>query len=132
MNISALRAELTADPLGRNYSAMSDQAAADSLNVANRTASPETIAAAAIWNAIDPAEYAGLSAENKAQVDLISGMGDAVPIQSGLIKSTLFGLFNAQSATRASLIALAAPPISRAQELGLGFVLVGHVTEARA
>lgn len=32
MNLAALKTELTTDPLGRGYSGMSDEAAANSLN----------------------------------------------------------------------------------------------------
>lgn len=129
--MTALANELAADPLGRGYAGMTDEEAAADLNTAYRTRALGTITAAEIWNAVDATEYAALDAAGKAQVDLISGMGDAVPIQAGLIKSTLFGIFNAQSTSRANLIALVAPPQTRAEELDLGIVKVGQVEEVR-
>lgn len=135
--IAILADELSNDPIARGYSGMTDQEAADDLNTVYRDdpSPPQTINGAQIWNAIDATEYDALSADDKALVDFFFPGGD-LPIQSGLIKTKLFGIFGGGTTTRANLIALAQPQITRAQELGIlnGSEEVGpaHVALARA
>lgn len=137
MDYVALKAELTGDPLSRGYLLMSAEEAADELNAIwadpdTRTASPETVTAAQIWNALDETEYEGLNQSGQSVVDYIGQLPGDIPIQGGLIKTKLFGLFGAGSTSRDNLLALARPPISRAVELFGQEVTPGDVEFARS
>ena len=130
-----LKDELVNDPLTRGYSGMTDEAAATDLNTAYRDDPnpPTSIPAAALWNAFDLTEYDALGAGDKAVADFIGDLGSDLPISAGLIKNKIFGMFGAGTTSRANIIALTAvPQITRAVELGLSKVKVGHVMVARA
>lgn len=133
MDIAALAAELTNDPLGRGYSGMSNAQAAASLNTVNITG-PERdiIEAYELIDATVPAEWASLSAAEKQRYQTITGAG-RVNIKNANTRSSLASIFGAGTTTRANMLALqAGPQISRATQLGLGTVGDGHVASARA
>lgn len=136
VDIPALAAELTDDPLGRSYSGMSDSAAAVDLNTQNRVTSVDTIGGAELWNAIDTTEYNALSADDLRIIDHIGLLNNGIPIGAGNVKTQLFGVFGAGTTTRDNLIVLSVKQQSRAEELGiLGSSLeIGsaHVAQARA
>lgn len=145
MNISALASELTADPLGRSYSGMSDSQASDDLNELRYVAATRVT-------------YISLAAEIDLDIvrRLIStvdtaAIGDVLvkEMQNWLRSDT--GVDIGSSKTRAMLDSFAANPAlpltgddaaaikslaenksSRATELGLGVVKPGHVEQARA
>ncbi len=132
MDLAILRAELQNDPLARNYAGMSDQAAADSLNAADRPTQRDTVASHEIFEAIAPAEWAALTAQEKQRVQTILGMG-TVNLRGTNTRASLAAAFGAGTATRTALQALqAGPPQSRAAELGIGRVGDGHVHSARS
>lgn len=130
MNLVKLKEELTNDPLPRGYSGMTDLEAADSLNVVNRTLNKATMTASEVANAIDKAEFAGLS---NADELLIWNVLHLVELNPFGIEADLFvDAFGIGSATIANLQVARVTPVSRATELGLGRVREGEVAMARA
>ena len=124
--------ELNNDPLGRGYSGMTDQQAADDLNTVYRTRLRDTLDSAEIYEALDIAEFQGLSDAQKAYVRDVLGLGPDVQVGPNTKARTLFiSLFGAQSQTITNLVASATEDISRATELGFPTVKPGHVTDAR-
>lgn len=125
-----LKDELTTDPLGRGYAAMSDQAASDDLNTAYRTRNRTSmtgdevfsnVASRADWDALtDHKQLAFLSLCGR---DTIDPFGAA---NVELVKS----VFGDASATVANLSAARVESITRAVELGVR-VGPGLVEEAR-
>lgn len=132
MNIAALATELTTDPLGRGYAAMSDVQAAASLNTRNRTGPDRGIIPSyELINATVPAEWNSLSATEKQRYQTITGAG-SVDIQNANVRAALAAMFGAGTTTRTNMVALqSGVSISRADELGLGVVGDGHVASAR-
>ncbi len=130
MNISALKAELTADPLSRGYLSMSDADAATSLNEVNRFRNRTTMTGSEVLNAVDVGEWTGLSIADKQTVWDIVHLGEVNPF--GVEATLMLSVFSAaDSPTIAALIAARKESVSRATELGLGHVGVGNVTQAR-
>lgn len=129
----ALTTELTTDPLGRGYAAMSDAQAADSLNTANRTVERATLRAADIFEAVVLSEYNALAAAKKAQVDRVLNLaGGDIPVgANSKARAFLLDAFVAGSATRTALVAAVQHQVSRAAELGLGPVSHQMIAEAR-
>lgn len=127
--MGVLKDELTVDPLGRNYGAMSDEEAADSLNAKNRTRNRAVMSASEVLNAVDQTEYAALTAEKKAALWGLLGIGQLNPF--GVEAQIMLQLFGPTSQTISALQELRSENISRGVELGLGHIKVGHVQEAR-
>lgn len=129
MDITTLAAELTTDPLGRGYSGMDDQQAADSLNTADRTRTRATMTGSEVLNAVDSGEWAALTAEEKQIVWDVVHLGDINP--AGIEAMLLTNVFGAGSTTITLLAAARQETVTRSEELGLGRVGVGNVTAAR-
>lgn len=128
-DIDALNTELTADPLTRGYSGMSDEAAADDLNTACRERNRPTMTGSEVLNAIDIAEFSALSAEIQRRIWDVIHIGEINPF--GVEAQLFIGAFGTESTTIASLQILRKEAISRGTELGLGVIRAGHVEEAR-
>ena len=135
MDYVILHDELTADPLTRGYSTMSDAQAAADLNTVYRTRAVERLDQADVYNAVVVSEFTALSADARREVWDIVQVGGA----SGLwvrpgdtARARFITLFGAESTTIQALAALLTQDITRAQELGLSTVKPGHVTKARA
>lgn len=132
MDIAALKAELTTDPLARGYAGMTDAQAAASLNARNRPLSALVLSSAQVFNAIDAAEFNALTAAQKANVDRLLGLGADIDITSGTnARAVLENAFGAGSATRVALVALLANKLTRAGELGLAPLYADDVRQAR-
>lgn len=129
MDLVALKAELTTDPLSRGYAAMSDEQAATNLNTPNRNPNRETLDSGLLIASIVRSEYVALTANEKDYVRLIA-MAQSLPLTQNL-KSELGAVFGANTQTRANLLALMVRPGSRAEELGLGAVTPSDVADAR-
>ena len=129
-----LATELTVDPLARGYAGMANhQARADSLNTANRTLTVDVLSSAQIYEAIDVSEFQALTDAQKAYVRDILGLGDSVAVGTGnKARTVLIGAFGGGSTTISALAALLDTTVSRAVELGLGLVEVGHIIDALA
>jgi len=130
MNIQALAVELSTDPLGRGYNSMTSDEAAASLNTANRSIVVDTVSGSVVLSATNQAEFTNLTAEQQDRWLNLCGIND-LDVGTGPAKSIALSLFPNGTTTFDSLAALKTRLISRANELGLGWVKAGHVIEAR-
>lgn len=132
MNLVTLKAELTADPLGRGYAGMSIEAAAASLNTIDRSRQKSRLSGAEIWEAVVLSEYSARTAEQKSLLNAMIA-SPSLPIGPATnTRAALLAIFGAGTQTRANLIAAASETVSRATELGLPEVTPGDVQRARA
>lgn len=129
MDLQALKNELTADTLGRGYSNMDDEKAADSLNKSDRQPDRDTLDAGLFVGCIVAADYAGLTADQRDRVRLLAT--PSLLSVSTHIRQELKTMFPVNSATRANLQAALKRQGSRAEELGLGRVTPSDVADAR-
>lgn len=107
MNYQILAAELALPA----YTGLSDQAAADALNTANIAVDVETVSGSDIFEATTQADYAALTATQKNLYHAIMAMA-SVPVKGANTRAALLAMF-------------------RAEQIGLGFVLPGHVQMIR-
>ena len=127
-----IRDELLAGHPGTGAYNADDALAADQLNVVNRTRTRDELSASEIFEAIEIAEYKALASNEKGAVDKVLGLGDSIQIgPSSKARAFLLDAFDAGSTTRANLVSLVVEDISRADEIGVGFVKPSHVTYAR-
>lgn len=130
MNLDDLKAELAnGHPSTGPYDA-DDAVAAGQLNAVNRTRNIESVTGQQIFEAVVPAHYNALSADFKQLFLGIIGMGD-IPVNGTNTKAALVAMFSGATATLNALAALQTEEVSRAVELGLGFVYPGHIENAR-
>lgn len=130
MDYIVLRDELLADPLGRGYSGMTDEAAATDLNTAYRERDILALSASQILNVTDLAEYNALSDSAKDAFWRVLHMGSKLN-PWGMEASIMTTIFGAGSDTIANLQTLRRESITRGVELALGHIRVGHVIHAR-
>jgi hypothetical protein len=85
-----------------------------------------------LYEAIDRSEYNPLTENEKDRLRILLGL-ETIRVASGdQGRAEILALFGAGTTTRANLIALATGQLqSRATELGLPTVRVGHVEDAR-
>ena len=132
MSRQALKDELDNDPLARDYAAMSDQAAADSLTkVKDRTRIRESMTGDELFQQTDATQF-GVLSEHKRLAWLAFCGKDT--INPGATANVAFveWIFGDPSATRTNLIAARSESISRAEELVLGKTRTGEIERARA
>ena len=131
-----LKDELATDPLGRVYSGMTDEEAAADLNISNRTRNRTSMTGDEIFQATDPGEFNGLgsgqgnSADDQGHWLSFCGRDTIDPFASANVQFVT-DIFSAGSTTLANLQAVRVESITRAVELGLRPVKVGHVAVAR-
>lgn len=131
MNLDRLKIELAAGhPVTGAYDP-DNVAAAGQLNAVNRTRPVESVTGQQIFEAVVPEHYNALSADSKQLFLGIIGMGD-IPVNGTNTKLALTAMFAGATATLSALAALQTEQVSRAVELGLGIVKVGHVQMVRA
>lgn len=130
MNLIILSAELTADPLSRGYSGMSDAEAADSLNAVNRTVIKASMSGDEVFAATVGTEFGGLTDAKRNQWLAFCGR-DSINPQGAANVAFLQYIFGAGSDTAAALVAARQVSVSRATELGLPFVWPIDVEDAR-
>ena len=108
---------------------MTDQQVADSLNdTIDRNVNKTTVAGSAVLRQIDATEFNSKTADQKNDVLALCAIGDLDPFGIGAdIIQDIFGA----STTVTDLQAFRVDTVSRATELGLGTVSVGHVEFAR-
>lgn len=150
MDYAALKAELTTDPLERGYAAMDADAAAASLNAADRTVVEtgkyvntkslySTLGAAAAETIIGKLEAAAASASPlapivKRAVSWFLPSEQGIDVGNTVTRGMIDQLVTASVLTSeeaASLNAIAEKTVSRAAELGLGTALNTDVEIAR-
>ncbi len=143
--MSDLKDELTNDPEGWGYNGpgvfnpgpgpMSDQEATDVLNTIHpapntRTRNRTSMTGRQVKSEVVDAEYDALTADKKAQFLALTSSDDLDPF--GFAENIVKDIFGAGSVTRSALALARVENISRATELSLGLVRVGHVEFARA
>lgn len=126
MNYQILATELALPA----YSGLSDQAAADALNAKNISVDVESVSGADIFEATTQTDYGALSATQKNLYHALIAMA-SVQVRGSNTRAALLAMFGAGTQTRTNLGALQTTMISRATQLGLGFVLSGHVQMVR-
>jgi hypothetical protein len=127
-----LRSELLNDPLGWGYAAMSNAQAADKLTATNtgRTVPRTEVPVREVFNAIVNADWPAQSA-NQDKLAACLNM-QSLDMSNANTRGILASIFPAGSQTRTNLQALASRPVSRAEELGIGIVTEGMVSQARS
>lgn len=129
MDLAALKSELDNDPEAIGYSAMSDVEAAEALNARDREADADTLQAGDLVASLGPDDWVELAAEQKQYLQLLVTAGSC-PL-TAVVKSTLAGMFPAQSQTRRNLLRIMRQEASRAKQLSLGRVTPSDVADAR-
>ena len=115
-----LEDEIANDPLGRGYSAMTDEQLLDSLNTANIDRDRTSITGREVKASVVAAEYTSLSDVQKQQmIELIKR--DDLDL-FGLDRDILLDIFGGASITVANLVAARTESISRGTEIGWGVV----------
>ena len=130
-DLTALRAELDAGHPDTGAYSLDDSVAADEISVVNRTRNLSTLSGDAIFNAADTTEYGALTNANKQLFLSICGRDSVDPFGANNV-GAMQSIFGGGSTTISNLTALRTEPVSRADELGLGNVRAGTVTQARA
>jgi len=130
MDYGRLKTEITTDPAGLGYAGKTDQQIADIMNTRNRSVNRITVPAYEVWEAIVPAEWAAVSAQEKQRVQTILSMG-TVSVLGANTRASFAAAFAAGTTTRANLVALQTELKTRGEELGLGRISAGHVAKAR-
>lgn len=130
MNYEILKAKLTTGHPGTGAYDADNAIAATQLNVVNRTRDKASLTGSEVLNAVDAAQWALLNAADKQQVWDIVHLGNINPF--GVEATMMIDIFGGGTATIVALAAARVEAVSRAMELGLGFVYEGHVQQARA
>jgi hypothetical protein len=131
MDYAALRTELTTDPLVRGYAGMTDAQASVSLDTANRTLPRTNVLGADILRQTVLADYAALTAGQMQIYWGMVGCYGGVDPQDARTVAIFTSLFSGK-ATLTNLATLQTTAVSRAGELGLGYVAAGDVHIARS
>lgn len=127
-----LKAEVTTDPLARGYAGMTDTELTADLNTAYRTRTREFVTRQELWDAIVLSDVAALNANNTASFwNFMHMLPEENVSTGGNNRVFLIALFGNPSPTYTALVALAITSISRANELSLPHVKIGHVRKAR-
>lgn len=127
--MSTLSDEILLDPLGRGYSTMSDEDAAGSLNTPNRSRNRITMSGREVQAQIVDSEYVALTVEKKSQLLALTSSSDLDPF--GFPSNVVKDIFGVGATSLSNLATARIETISRAREIGLGIVKVGHIAEAR-
>lgn len=130
MDLRTLKIEIDTDPLARGYSGMTNIQIANSLNTANRTVNVTAMSGSEVLNNIADAEYTGLTDARRQILMQLLGIGILNPW--GKEAQVLIHIFGAGSTTIANLSAARVKTVSRATELGLGYVYPGDIQCAKA
>lgn len=130
-SIAVLADEIQTDELARGYAAMTDVEVAADMNTKYRILAATTLTSAQVYEATVSADFQGLSDAQKAYVRDIWGLGlvDVSPdSKARIVYITVFG---SDSATIVAIQAMLEELISRGEEIGWGWVKVGHVELAK-
>lgn len=131
MDIDRLKTELTDDLLARGYAGMTDAEAVVSLNTEDRTRVKLSMTGDAVFAATDTTEFGDLTDHKRLAWLALCGRSNIDPagVANVALVNWVFGL---ASATLAALATARTDTISRAVELGLGYIYEGHIQQARA
>lgn len=131
MNYQILADEITNDPLSRGYSTMTTVQVANDLNNQYRSRNIERLSGDAVFQSTAAAEFVALTAHKQALWISFCSRQSIDAFASANVAFVTF-VFGAQSVTANNLADLRIKAVSRADELGLGFVLEEDVAAARA
>ena len=123
--MSVLSDELT-EP---RYAAMTAEEAADDLNTPRIDRNRASMSRSEIMQVVAPSAYSGLRGDDLVAFWGLLSVESLDP--SGVEAAVMINIFGAGSATITALAAARIETVSRALELGLATVRVGHVAEAR-
>ena len=129
--MSSLKNEINLDPLARGYSGMTDEQVASDINNEYRSRIKLVMTGDEIAQSVDGTEYSALTDLEKQILHTFLAKQEINPKEGGFAQKVITDLFGGGSVTTSSLASDRVESISRAKELGLGLVKVGHVTEAR-
>lgn len=128
-NLQPLLAELTADPEGRGYATMTVEQVVSSLT-APISIERGTLTSGEIYNAIVPADFVGLTDENRQYVRDILSLG-SVDVSIGTnARDVLVSVF-AGKQTLTNLAALVLASTTRAQQIGYSEITAAMVERCR-
>lgn len=130
-DIALLKAEIDADPLGRGYSGMDDAAVVADLNTVYRTRNKTSLSGDEMFGATDGSEFTALTEHKEQSWLAFCGRDSIDPFGTANVAFATY-IFGGGSTTLSNLNTLRTEDVSRADELGIGRVRVGHVAEARA
>ena len=127
--MSILKDEITNDPLNRGYTEMTDEEVAADINLLVRTRNRPSMTSSEVLNAINITEWISLTDAEQQQIWDVIHMGNINPFG---VEATIFiAIFGNGSDTITTLAAARVENVTRATELGHGFVYPGHVQNAR-
>lgn len=127
---SQLVAELINDPLNRDYSGMTNQQVAESLNTIDRTYDVLSVSGQDIFEAATLGDQQALSPDDMTLFLAICAMG-TILVNGENTKTVLLTVFGPGTDTRDNLARLQKEDISRATEIGWNVVTDGHIGSAR-
>jgi hypothetical protein len=126
-----LQTEIQTDSLARGYSGMTNAEVADSLNnTIDRNVNKTNVTGSEVWALVDYTEYSALTVDERNEVRTLCGIDNHDPFgPSADLVQDIFG-GGAGPNTVAALSAYRVDTVSRATELGFGFVTEGDVEKA--
>lgn len=127
-----LKVEVQTDPLGRGYSGMTSIDVVSSLQTINRTRDKTSLNPSEVYQNIDQAEWATLSAADQQEVWDTLHLGDPLdPFGREAVRFT--AIFGGGSNTIIALSALRIDNISRLEEIGISGTVNEHqINQARS
>jgi len=126
--MSILSDEITGDPEGLGYAAMTDLEAANAMNVVNRPRNRTSMTGSELLSNQNSADYNALSDTKKDNWLSLCGVDSIDPFGSAV--QVVIDIWGAGSTTIANLQTARVEAVSRAQELGIT-VNEGDVNHAR-
>ena len=129
-NIPALKTELLAGHPDTGAYDANDETAANEINAVNRTVNKTTMTGREVAAEVVDSAYDALTDAQKSQFLALVASDDLDPF--GMGANVIKDLFSGGSATVAALAVARVDSVSRAAELGLGTVKIGHIQEARS
>ncbi len=138
--ITALGAELALDPETLGYAAppgyWADETAAFAdfalITAVTRTVNVDTLSGSQLFEAIDDTEWQTLTADQKGDIQFVVSLGDNIQISPGTKARTMLArALSGKAASLAALGVLGSKLVSRAEELGISGLKVGHIQLAR-
>ncbi len=121
-----LATEISADPLGRGYAAMTDQQVVDDLNTLYRTRDRASMTGDEVFAATDATQYNALTAANKLLWVAFCGRDIIDPFGTANV-AFVTDVFGAPSDTLTALATARVESISRAVEIGIGAVTLKDI-----
>lgn len=127
----ALKAEIDGDPLTRGYSGMNDDQVVADINTVYRTRNKSSLSGDEMFQATDGSEFTALTEHKEQSWLAFCGRDSIDPFGAANVAFATY-IFGGGSTTLSNLNTIRTEDVSRADELGIGRVRVGNVTEARA